>query len=96
MWFPQLLRNFTMSKLFVVAFFATMAATFAAPALASGYGPAPHYSPLQGAPASQRGTNAQTIANEQSAADLNLSKDSSMRDARVGERTAKPAEETLK
>lgn len=33
-------------------------------ALASGYGPAPHYSPMQGAPASQQGMNAQTIAQD--------------------------------
>jgi hypothetical protein len=38
------------------------ASTFAvAPVFASGYGPAPHYSPIAGAPASQRGPNAQTL-----------------------------------
>ncbi|MGN4076782.1 hypothetical protein ACS0X5_34975 [Burkholderia gladioli] len=30
-------------------------------AFASGYGPAPHYDPLAGAPASQRGQSAQTL-----------------------------------
>ncbi|MEX3629279.1 MAG: hypothetical protein VB138_07090 [Burkholderia sp.] len=30
-------------------------------AFASGYGPAPHYAPLAGAPASQRGQSAQTV-----------------------------------
>jgi hypothetical protein len=33
----------------------------------SGYGPAPHYDPLAGAPASQRGVSVQTIANESAA-----------------------------
>ncbi|BAN24878.1 hypothetical protein [Caballeronia insecticola] len=31
-------------------------------ALASGYGPAPHYSPMDGAPVSQQGMNLQTMA----------------------------------
>ncbi|WP_414441523.1 hypothetical protein [Burkholderia sp. 22PA0106] len=33
----------------------------ASTAFASGYGPAPHYDPLAGAPASQRGQSAQTL-----------------------------------
>jgi hypothetical protein len=33
-------------------------------ALASGYGPAPYYSPATGAPASQQGMNMQTIAQQ--------------------------------
>ncbi|REG51282.1 hypothetical protein B0G80_7774 [Paraburkholderia sp. BL6669N2] len=37
---------------------------FAAPAFASGYGPAPSYRPSVGAPASQRGQSAQTVAAE--------------------------------
>jgi hypothetical protein len=37
---------------------------FAAPAFASGYGPAPSYRPSVGAPASQRGQSAQTVAVE--------------------------------
>lgn len=37
---------------------------FAAPAFASGYGPAPSYRPSIGAPASQRGPSAQTAAAE--------------------------------
>ncbi|MFL9901971.1 hypothetical protein PQR71_28135 [Paraburkholderia fungorum] len=36
----------------------------AAPAFASGYGPAPSYRPSVGAPASQRGQSAQTVAVE--------------------------------
>jgi hypothetical protein len=47
------------------------AATFAVAAgsafASSGYGPAPHYDPLAGAPASQRGVSAQTIAGESAA-----------------------------
>ena len=33
-------------------------------ALASGYGPAPYYSPMDGAPTSQQGMNMQTIAQD--------------------------------
>ena len=33
----------------------------AAPAFASGYGPAPAYNPIEGAPASQRGPSALTV-----------------------------------
>lgn len=40
------------------------AAVVSAPAFASGYGPAPYYSAAQGAPASQRGQSAQTLAAE--------------------------------
>jgi len=43
-------------------------ATIAAPAFASGYGPAPFYRPDVGAPASQRGQNAQTVAAERPSA----------------------------
>jgi len=39
-------------------------AVLSAPAFASGYGPAPHYTPGVGAPASQRGPSAQTVAAE--------------------------------
>lgn len=38
--------------------------SIAAPAFASGYGPAPSYRPSVGAPASQRGQSAQTVAAE--------------------------------
>jgi hypothetical protein len=40
-------------------------ATIAAPAFASGYGPAPFYNPAIGAPASQRGQSVQTITAEE-------------------------------
>jgi hypothetical protein len=39
-------------------------AAVAAPAFASGYGPAPFYNPMVGAPASERGQSVQTIAAE--------------------------------
>jgi len=38
--------------------------SIAAPAFASGYGPSPSYRPSVGAPASQRGQSAQTVAAE--------------------------------
>ncbi|CAG4921914.1 hypothetical protein [Paraburkholderia saeva] len=46
----------------IVAVFAALSASIAAPAFASGYGPAPFYKPSIGAPASQRGQRAQTVA----------------------------------
>lgn len=49
------------SKL-VAALLAALSASAAAPAFASGYGPAPFYRPSAGAPASQRGQSAQTVA----------------------------------
>jgi hypothetical protein len=36
----------------------------ASSAYAGGYGPAPHYSPIEGAPASQRGMGAETVSSE--------------------------------
>jgi hypothetical protein len=51
-------------KLFSAVLIAA-SASIAAPAFAtSGYGPAPFYNPEVGAPASQRGPSAQTIAAE--------------------------------
>ncbi|MFM0312434.1 hypothetical protein P0D71_31985 [Paraburkholderia sp. RL17-383-BIF-A] len=49
------------SKLIAVLLVA-LSASAAAPAFASGYGPAPFYRPSAGAPASQRGQSAQTVA----------------------------------
>ncbi|MGQ7938634.1 hypothetical protein [Paraburkholderia sp. D1E] len=51
------------SKLLAALLIAATTA-IAAPAFASGYGPAPFYRPSVGAPASQRGQNAQTVAAE--------------------------------
>jgi hypothetical protein len=53
-----------MSKNFIAALLVASTAVLAAPAFASGYGPAPHYNPMDGAPASQRGQSAQTVAVE--------------------------------
>ena len=41
-----------------------VSASIAAPAFASGYGPAPFYNPQVGAPASERGQSVQTVAAE--------------------------------
>jgi len=48
----------------LAALLVAASATLAAPAFASGYGPAPFYRPDVGAPASQQGQNAQTVAAE--------------------------------
>ncbi|CAE6733791.1 hypothetical protein R69927_02299 [Paraburkholderia domus] len=48
----------------VVALLVALSASAATPAFASGYGPAPSYRPSIGAPASQRGQSAQTLAAE--------------------------------
>jgi hypothetical protein len=49
---------------FISALIVAFSASAAAPAFASGYGPAPSYRPSVGAPASQRGQNVQTVAGE--------------------------------
>jgi len=51
----------------LAALLVAASATLAAPAFASGYGPAPFYHPTVGAPASQRGESAQTVAAERAA-----------------------------
>ena len=57
-----------MFKKIVTAAVIAMSAVAAGSAFASsGYGPAPHYDPLAGAPASQRGVSVQTIASENDA-----------------------------
>jgi hypothetical protein len=48
----------------IAALFVALTASAAAPAFASGYGPAPAYRPTVGAPASQRGQSLQTLAVE--------------------------------
>ncbi|WP_084688339.1 hypothetical protein [Paraburkholderia oxyphila] len=48
----------------VPVFLIAVSTVFAAPAFASGYGPAPFYNPAVGAPASQRGQNLQTVGAE--------------------------------
>ena len=55
-----------MIKHLVIAASLCASAALAAPAFASsGYGPAPHYDALAGAPSSQRGPSAQTVRAEQ-------------------------------
>jgi hypothetical protein len=54
-----------MQKTLIVTLLIAAGAALAAPAFASsGFGPEPSYKPLVGAPASQRGQSAQTIAAE--------------------------------
>ncbi|MFM0200934.1 hypothetical protein PQR53_13795 [Paraburkholderia fungorum] len=48
----------------VAALLIAATTAIASPAFASGYGPAPSYRPSVGAPASQRGQSAQTVAAE--------------------------------
>jgi len=59
----------------IAALLVAVSASIAAPAFASGYGPAPFYRPSVGAPASQRGVSAQTVAAERNDA-ANAVKDS--------------------
>jgi hypothetical protein len=54
----------------IAALVVALSASIAAPAFASGYGPAPFYKPLVGAPASQRGQSSQTVVAERSDADV--------------------------
>jgi len=55
-----------MNKQFIAAFLIAASAAATGSAFASsGYGPAPHYDPIAGAPASQRGPNSQTIVIDQ-------------------------------
>jgi hypothetical protein len=58
------------SKLLTVLLVAA-STSLAAPAFASGYGPAPFYRPGIGAPASQQGQSAQTVAAERAEANAN-------------------------
>ncbi|MFL9989996.1 hypothetical protein PQR34_12850 [Paraburkholderia sediminicola] len=53
-----------MKSKILVALLIAATTSIAAPAFASGYGPAPSYRPSVGAPASQRGQSAQTVAAE--------------------------------
>jgi len=61
-----------MNKNLIATLLVAASAALAAPAFASsGYGPAPSYNPSVGAPASQRGQSAQTVAAEQAQANSN-------------------------
>jgi hypothetical protein len=56
--------EFFMNTKTIAALLIAASALVSVPALASGYGPAPFYRPSLGAPASQRGQSAQTVATE--------------------------------
>src|SRR5471032_2789524 len=61
-----------MNKHLIGAAIIAISTGIAAPAFAiSGYGPAPHYNPIDGAPTSQRGQSAQTIHAELASAERN-------------------------
>jgi hypothetical protein len=57
-----------MKNRLLVALLVAVSTSLAGPAFASGYGPAPFYRPSVGAPASQRGQNAQTVVAERNQA----------------------------
>ncbi|HEY1996291.1 hypothetical protein [Paraburkholderia sp.] len=57
----------------LAALLVAASATLAAPAFASGYGPSPFYRPSVGAPASQQGPSAQTVAAERASEASNTS-----------------------
>ena len=54
----------------IAALLVASSAAVAAPAFASGYGPAPFYRPAAGAPASQQGVSVQTFAAERAQAKI--------------------------
>jgi hypothetical protein len=58
-------------------------ASLAAPAFASGYGPAPFYRPEAGAPSSQSGPSARTLAEEQNTAAATQSAVGGMADSSI-------------
>lgn len=64
-----------MKTKFIAALLVAVSASVAAPAFASGYGPAPFYRPVVGAPASQRGQSAATLQADNNATDANASND---------------------
>jgi hypothetical protein len=54
-----------MKRTLIASLLIAVSAAAAAPAFASGYGPAPFYRPTAGAPTSQQGPTAQAIAAEE-------------------------------
>jgi uncharacterized membrane protein len=54
----------------LVSILLAVSASISVPAFASGYGPAPFYSPHVGAPVSQRGQSVQTLAAERGDASI--------------------------
>ncbi|CDY79790.1 FIG00455658: hypothetical protein [Caballeronia glathei] len=70
-----------MKRNLLAALLVAVSASLAAPAFASGYGPAPFYRPATGAPASQQGPSAQTLAAEQAAINADSSAYGGSRDS---------------
>ena len=67
----QRISELIMKKNLLASLLIAATASIAVPAFASGYGPAPSYRPLVGAPASQQGMNTETIAAQNNNADVN-------------------------
>lgn len=62
-----------MNRNFIGAAIIAVSAALAAPAFASsGYGPAPHYNPIVGAPSSQRGQSVETVRTELASAESDV------------------------
>ena len=84
------MRNKIIASMLVAASF-----SFAAPVFAGGYGPAPFYRPADGAPASQRGQSAETLASESAVVDARESYDSNATiDTQAGSKSGVPAKNT--
>ena len=87
-----------MNKNLIAALLVAASAALAAPAFASsGYGPAPSYNPSVGAPASQRGQSAQTVAAEQAQANANSTSYGGVQDtqSQLGSRVSVNSERSL-
>ena len=87
-----------MNKNLIAALLVAASAALAAPAFASsGYGPAPSYNPSVGAPASQRGQSAQTVAAEQAQANANATSYGGVQDtqSQSGSRVSVNSERSL-
>ena len=86
-----------MNKNLIAALLVAASAALAAPAFASGYGPAPSYNPTVGAPASQRGESVQTVAAEQAQANANATSYGGVQDtqSQSGSRVSVNSERSL-
>ncbi|WP_144113665.1 hypothetical protein [Paraburkholderia sp. BCC1886] len=84
-----------MKTKFVAALLIAASASIAAPAFASGYGPAPFYRPSVGAPASQQGQNSQTVAAEQRNAQVNAYGGVHNATSQSGSRDVTPAQQAV-
>jgi hypothetical protein len=66
--------GFIMNKHLIAALIIAASAAVAAPAFASGYGPAVHYDPISGAPTSQRGQSVQTLRENYNATEAHVTR----------------------